>query len=159
MKGSYSNLLGRDILRKIKLNWEQLFENNNREETVKLVDNVNLKKILSRYNSAFNNELGTLKNVEANLTVKSDAIPKFCRARPIPYALRDRLEKELESLVTEGILKPISHSEWAAPIVPIIKPDNSVCIFGDYKETVNKASNCDKYPVPWTEDIFATVWG
>ena len=99
MKGSYSNLLGRDILRKIKLNWEQLFENNNREETVKFVDNVNLKKILSRYNSAFNNELGTLKNVEANLTVKSDAIPKFCRARPIPYALRDRLEKELKVLL------------------------------------------------------------
>ena len=45
------------------------------------------------------------------------------------------VEKELEHLVTEGILKPISHSEWAAPIVPIIKPDNSVCVCGDYKQT------------------------
>ena len=48
MKGSYSNLLGRDILRKIKLHLEELFKNDNREETVKFVDNVNLNKILSR---------------------------------------------------------------------------------------------------------------
>ena len=48
MKGSYSNLLGRDILRKIKLHLEELFKNDNREETVKFVNNVNLNKILSR---------------------------------------------------------------------------------------------------------------
>ena len=44
-------------------------------------------------------------------------------------------------------------------IVPIIKPDNSVCICGDYKQTVNKASNCDKYPVPRTEDLFTSPGG
>ena len=67
--------------------------------------------IISRYKSVFDKELGTLKNVEVSLKIKADAIPKFCRARPIPYALKDRVEKELERLVTEGILKPISHSE------------------------------------------------
>ena len=101
--------------------------------------------IISRYKSVFDKELGTLKNVEVSLKIKADAIPKFCRARPIPYALKDRVEKELERLVTEGILKPISHSEWAAPIVPVIKPDNNVRICGDYKQTINRASNCDKY--------------
>ena len=89
MKGSYLNLLGRDILRKVKLNWEELFKNDNWEETVKFVDNVNSNRILSRYKSVFDNDLGTLKNVEVTLTVKSDAIPKFCRACPIPYALKD----------------------------------------------------------------------
>ena len=89
------------------------------------------------------------------MTVTSDAIPKFCRAHPIPYAIKDRVEKELELLVTEGILEPISHSEWAIPIVPIIKPDNSNCICE--KQTVNKASNCDKYPVPRTEDLLASL--
>ena len=111
MEGNYSNLLGRDILRKIKLNWEELFNHNNRKENVNFVDDVNLNNIISRYKSVFDKELGTLKNVEVSLKIKADAIPKFCRARPIPYALKDRVEKELERLVTEGILKPISHSE------------------------------------------------
>ena len=56
MKGSYLNLLGRDILRKVKLNWEELFKNDNWEETVKFVDNVNLNRILSRYKSVFDND-------------------------------------------------------------------------------------------------------
>ena len=41
IKGSYSNLLGRDILRKIKLNTEELFTYDN-PETIKFVDDVNL---------------------------------------------------------------------------------------------------------------------
>ena len=54
----------------------------NREETSKFVDEVNWNNILSRYKSVFDKELETLKNV---------AIPIFCRARPIPYVLKDRL--------------------------------------------------------------------
>ena len=102
------------------------------------MDDVNLNNILSRYRSVFDKELETLKNVEVTMKIKSDALPKFCRARPIPHALKDRIEKELERVVTEGILEPISHSEWAAPISPIVKPDNSVRICGDYNQTVNK---------------------
>ena len=60
MKGSYSNLLGRDILRKIKLNWEELLKYDDQEETVKFVDDVNLNNILSRYKCLFDKELGTL---------------------------------------------------------------------------------------------------
>ena len=75
MRGSYLNLLGRDILRKIKLNWEELFKYDNREETVKLVDDINLNNIRSRYRSTFDKELGTLKN-EVTVKVKSDAILK-----------------------------------------------------------------------------------
>ena len=32
MKGSYSNLLGRDILRKTNLNWKELFKYDDREK-------------------------------------------------------------------------------------------------------------------------------
>ena len=111
-----------------------------------------MNNILLRCKSVFDKELGTLKNVEVTLKMKSETILKFCRAHPIPYTL-----KELEILVTEGMFQPIFHSKWAAPIVVIITPDNSVHICGDSKQTVNKVSNCDKYPVPRTEDLFATL--
>ena len=32
-------------------------------------------------------------------------------------------------------------------------------ICGDYTQTVNKAADCDIYPIPKTEDIFATLHG
>ena len=102
------------------------------------MDDVNLNDILSRYGSVFDKELETLKNVEVTMKIKSDARPKFCRARPIPHAFKDRIEKKLERIVTEGILELISHSDWAAPIFPIIKPNNSVRICGDYNQTLNK---------------------
>ena len=52
--------------------------------------------------------------------------PRFCRARPVPYAMRSKVEQELERLVCEGILEPVQHSDWAAPIVPVLKGDKSV---------------------------------
>ena len=115
-----------------------------------------MSNILLRCKSVFDKELGTLKNVEVTLKFNSDAIRKFCIACPIPYTLKDKVEKKLQPLVTEGIFQPISHSEWAAPIVVIITPDNSVLICGDSKQTVNKVSNCDKYPVLRSEDLFAS---
>ena len=50
-------------------------------------------------------------------------------------------------------------SDWAAPIVPVVKRDGSIRICGDYKVTVNQAAKLDKYPLPWIDDIFASLEG
>ena len=50
----------------------------------------------------------------------------------------------------------MASSKWAVPIVPAFKGDCSIRICSDYKQTVNKAANCDKYPFPKAEDI---EWG
>ena len=69
------------------------------------------------------------------------AQPKFCKARPIPYAMRSKVEEELAQLQKQGIITPIQFAEWAAPIVPVLKADKkAVRICGDFKMTVNQAS-------------------
>ena len=51
-------------------------------------------------------------------------------------------------------------SKWAAPIVPVLKPDRkSIRICGDYKLTANKASRLEQYPLPKVEDLFSTLAG
>ena len=72
----------------------------------------------------FKEGLGTLKGHEAKIFVNSGAQPRFCKARPVPYALRNKVEEELERLEKEGIIEPIQFAEWAAPIVPVIKSDH-----------------------------------
>jgi len=50
-------------------------------------------------------------------------------------------------------------TEWAAPLVPVVKQEGSVCICGDYKCTVNQVSKLDNYPIAKTEDSLATLGG
>ena len=50
-------------------------------------------------------------------------------------------------------------SDWATPIVPIVKSDPSVRLCGDYKLTVNKASRMDSFPIPKVDELFAKLAG
>lgn len=105
-------MLRSDILRKIELNWEELFKCDNQEETVTFVDDISLNKILSCHQSVFDKVLETLKNDEVTLKIKLDAILKFLE--PIPYAmhLRIELEKKIKYLFTSGVLELILHSQY-----------------------------------------------
>ena len=116
------------------------------------------KTVLDRHPSVFQEGLGTLKGFKAWIYVDPHAKPRFYRARSIPYALRDKVYQELQRLQEEGTLEPIEVSDWAAPIVAVLKADkNSVRICGDFRLTVNPVSKLDSYPIPKTEDLFAKL--
>ena len=85
--------------------------------------------------------------------------PGFYKPRPVPYAMRERVEQEIERLKQEGILRPIEFSDWAAPIVPILKKDGSVSICSDYKLPINQAAKVNTYPLPRIEDLLASLAG
>jgi len=103
--------------------------------------NLNVHELLDRFSIVFKEELGTMKGVKARIEVDPDAKPRYCKARTIPYALREKVDAELERLVSEGTLEPIDDSEWVAPIVPVLKSDRqTVRICGDFRTTVNPIS-------------------
>ena len=100
-----------------------------------------------------------MKEITAKLYLKDNAKPKFMKARPVPYALQGRVHKELTRLETLGIIKNVSHSDWASPIVPVVKDDNTVRICGDFKQTVNPQLHREQYPMQRIEDMFSTLSG
>jgi len=75
------------------------------------------------------------------------------------YALQSKVEDELNRLQDTDVIKPVKFSEWAAPVVPVVKPDGSIRICGDYKVTINQATQTDTYPLPKIEDLFASLSG
>ena len=118
-----------------------------------------LDKLLDKHAALFQEELGLLKDVTVKLHVHPDSVPKFHKPRPVPFALRDGVEKELERLQSLGVIKPVATSDWAAPIVPVVKRDHSIRVCGDYKLTINQVSNTETYPLPRIEEIFASLSG
>ena len=71
--------------------------------------------------AVFKEGLGKLKGYEAKIHVDPEDTPRFCKARPVPYSLRGKVEEELECLEKEGIIEPVQFAEWAAPVVPVLK--------------------------------------
>ena len=97
-----------------------------------------LDVMLDKYSDVFEDKLGTFTSAKAKLTLKENSQPRFPKARPMPYALKPKVEEELRRLQNEGILTEVEWSEWATPIiVPVPKKDGSVRLCGDYKVTVN----------------------
>ena len=151
--GSGPCLLGRNWLTKIRLDWTNLFCVNH------ACYSLSLQGILETYATVFNSELGVLKGTTATIRVDPTAQPRFHKPRAVPYALKAKIEKELDRLIQQGVIEPIEFSEWAAPIVPVLKKDGSIRICGDYKVTINQVSQVDSYPLPRIDDLFASLAG
>ncbi len=154
VKGKGPALLGRNWLGEIRLNWpmiKQLAPMNQR-----------LEKVVQSYPDLFKEGLGTLQGVKAKIHVDPSATPVFHKARPVPYALRDKdlkIEQDLKRLEKAGTIVPVQFSEWATPIVPLMKQDGTVRVCGDYKLTVNKVSKLDAYPIPKLHDLYTKLAG
>ncbi|KAI4892783.1 hypothetical protein NFI96_006341, partial [Prochilodus magdalenae] len=122
-------------------------------------DRPSLQQVLKRHEVVFKEELGILLGTKATIHVSPSAQPKFYRSRAVPYAMRAKINAEIDRLLKEEIIKPVQYSEWAAPVVPVLKPDGSIRLCGDYKLTVNQVATLEHYPIPRVEDLFATLSG
>ena len=118
-----------------------------------------IKQLLDKHSEVFTNGIGKLQGTTGTISLQEGAQPEFIKARQVPYALRSKVEEELDNLQKDGVISPVEFSEWATPIVPIIKPTGKIWICGDYKTTLNPVMNVDQYPLPRIEDIFASLSG
>ena len=116
-------------------------------------------QLLKGYSSVFTEQLGCLKGVKIQLSVNNRACPKFFKPRPVPFVLREKVEAELERLVASNVISPVQFSKWAASIVPVVKQNGSIWICGNFKVTINQASQIDTYSLPKIEDLFTKLPG
>lgn len=71
--------------------------------------------------------------------------------RPLPKEMRETVRKELESMLTLGVVEE-SKSEWRSPIVLVPKPDGSVRFCIDFRK-VNAISRFDTSPMPRVDEL------
>ena len=149
-------LFGRDWLHQIQLDWKLICSIAHMQPTQGTQKR--LERLLEDYSEVFQDGVGTLKSTKANLTLKEGSQPKFCKARPVPYAIKPKVEEvELKHLEREGIIHKVKFSDWATPVVTVVKPNGTVRICGDYRNTINP--QLEEYPLPRIDDIFAKLAG
>lgn len=91
---------------------------------------------------------------KAKLALKEGSQPKFRKARPVPYAIKPKVEIELVRLEREDIIQ-VKSSDWATAIVPAVKPNGTVLICVNYKNTKSSHLQAEEHPLPRIDDIFA----
>ena len=62
-----------------------------------------LHVLVDKHRDLFKEELGTISSSQAKLKVRDNAQPKFCKARPVPFAMKERIEEQLVRLESSGI--------------------------------------------------------
>ena len=87
VEGDGPSLYGRNWMKYIHPNWHQI-------ATVQAPNR--LQSILDKHKAVFSNELGRIRSHMATLQVQPEAVPKFFRARQVPFAIRNAVGRELD---------------------------------------------------------------
>lgn len=135
-------LLGKNWLRHIKFEWGEIFcipKGDPRSADSQL------NELLSKHSELFTESYKGMKGLEAHITMRGDAKPVFVKARRVPYALKEQVEKEVDKLEKHGVIKKVDRSLWASPIVVVPKADNTV--------------EDEQYVLPTTQDLYAALVG
>ncbi|EGT45081.1 hypothetical protein CAEBREN_16863 [Caenorhabditis brenneri] len=117
------------------------------------------REIQSEYNSILQPGLGKCTKGKATLELKQNEKPVFRKARPVPYATLPVVSAEIERLTNTGVITPIDHSEWAAPVVAVSKKDGQIRLCADFSTGLNDAIETNNHPLPTAEEIFAKLNG
>ncbi|XP_055590407.1 uncharacterized protein LOC129742525 [Uranotaenia lowii] len=103
--------------------------------------------------------IGKIVGVQASLNIRPDSSAVYMKARPVAFAVRDAIDREIDRLVADGVWEKVERSEWATPVVPVLKTGGRVRLCGDYKITINPCLLVDDHPLPTVEELFASVAG
>ena len=99
VKRQGTSLLGRNSLEVLNLNWASIKA---------LHSSSPLDSLISKHKKLFSTHLGTLKGISGKLLVERNAVPQFFKPCPVPYCLKEKVEKELNRLVDLKIITPVS---------------------------------------------------
>ena len=99
VEGTGPSLFGHDWLQHLRLDWKSI--------GIATLDKTmtQVEALQKKYEDVFSSDLGSMRHFQARLQVKEGAIPVFHRPRPVPFAIKRAIEKELDRLEEEGIME------------------------------------------------------
>ncbi|MCO5597379.1 hypothetical protein L7F22_051455 [Adiantum nelumboides] len=119
-------------------------------------DYINMFK---RYPHLFITDYSMIKGVDViqhHIDLKPDAKPVAQKLRKLEVVQQEALLTEVNKLLKDGFIYPVSNSEWVSPIVVIPKKNGKWKVCVDYKP-LNAATKRDHFPLPFQDEILNEV--
>lgn len=116
-----------------------------------------LDSLVTEFPSVFDGKLGCYKGTPVSFTLDPQCPPRRLKPRRVPFALKAKVDAELDKLLAQGVLEPVDFARWETPIVTPIKADGSLRICADYRVTINKALLGHSYPVPVVQHVLHSL--
>ena len=114
-------------------------------------------KLMKSYRTTFGEVPGNAKVEHFRIDTAEDGKPTAQYPRKLAYRWKDKVQQEIATLETLGIVQP-SNSSWASPIVPVPKPDGNVRVCTNYK-ALNSITVPLIYPLPSMEEVLQEIAG
>ncbi|XP_059227060.1 uncharacterized protein K02A2.6-like isoform X2 [Stomoxys calcitrans] len=153
----HSALLGRVWIRHLKIDLREVDQDCLKVNTDNNVCINSISEITQKFSKVFQQKVGCIPNLICSLKLQEGAKPAFLKERQVPFALREKVEQELDTLENEGIISKVNTSNWGSPLVVIPKPDGNVRLCVDYKLCVNPQLEPAHYPIKRIDEIFNTL--
>ena len=115
-----------------------------------------LKDLVRRYPDVFTDMPGETDVIQHQIRLTDDT-PIRCKPYPLPYAMREELRNEVDTMLEMGVVRP-STSPYASPIVMVKKKDGSNRVCVDFRK-LNKITEVDPEPMTTAEDLFRRLSG
>ncbi|XP_060537701.1 uncharacterized protein K02A2.6-like, partial [Pantherophis guttatus] len=147
VKDSRPNLLGVEWFKPLGLSIEGINQIRRDE----------LDNLIEEFKEVFDGKLGKFVGRPISFNLDKGITPIRLKPRRVPFALRPKVDEQLDKLIAQGILEPIDHASWETPIVTPLKHDGSVRICADYRCTINKALAQSAYPVPVVQHLLHSL--
>ena len=119
---------------------------------------LNIEELCKQFQRVFADEVGQL---EGKYHIKIDAAvtPVQHAPRLVPVALRDQLKAELDEMMEQGIIVPVTvPTPWVNSLVVVAEKNGKLRLCLDSKD-LNKAIQREHYPQPTIEDVATRLHG
>ena len=164
LPNGYDPIIGRFWIRALNLSLQEL-DSDSHPPSINPINQIastasitSLKnKIMHDFNSIFEQRIGRAPGIKLSLKLRPNSKPIYVRERNLPYALRDPVAAELDTLVKAGIYTPINLSDWGSPLVITPKPGGRIRLCVDYKCTVNDQLIAANFPFPKQEEVLHSL--
>ncbi|GBN02153.1 Uncharacterized protein K02A2.6 [Araneus ventricosus] len=153
----FDPLLGKVWARHLKTNLNEIDQNTDNDIQNEIFSIQHITDIEKHFPEVFEQKVGCVPNFTIKLKLRAGAKPSYTPKRNVPYALREKVDKELGSLEAAGIISKSITSDWGSPLVVIPKGDRTVRLCVDYKAGVNDLLMNINYPIKKIDEVLNSL--